>query len=58
MKWRYGLDDEPDIPVSDGRMKQKMKPKGAPKMGRLPPDYDSRLKVEREKSMRRRKTEK
>jgi len=58
VKWRAGLDDELDMPVSNGRMKEKIKPKGVPKMGRLPPDYDARFKVEREKSMRRKKLEK
>lgn len=51
---KYG-DDDLGFPVSDGRIRSKMKPKGIAKMGRTPPDHESRYRREREKQIRNRR---
>lgn len=55
MKRWYGVEDDLDMPVSDGRIKAKMKPQGIAKMGRTPPDHESRYRIKREKEIRKRK---
>lgn len=50
--------DDHDFAVSNGRIRDKVRPPKLSKMGRTPPDFESRYRREREKQIRNKRRNK